>query len=129
MLGNIDEDYVVSTFKEMNIGEIFYIDMHRKINENKNPYYFAFISLRLFNTKNAKNFSGIMNKDGYTQFTYDLSKNHYWEIKKHIPRALRPAKKESLQLYPSSFTQEDHQDILMDFCLLEKEIHQLCCAV
>jgi hypothetical protein len=51
ILGNIKRNTIVNTFSNMNIGDIFYIDMYKKMNENNNPYYFAFISIKLYDNK------------------------------------------------------------------------------
>jgi hypothetical protein len=47
ILGTISKNAVINTFKELRIGNITNIDMHKKINENNNAYSFAFISIDL----------------------------------------------------------------------------------
>ena len=90
ILGNVKRNKIVSTFSNMNIGDIFYIDMYKKTNENNKPYYFAFISIKLYDNDVAKILEQTLNDKGVTRITYDYDKNHYWEVKKHIDRALRP---------------------------------------
>jgi len=90
ILGNVKRNKIVSTFSNMNIGDIFYIDMYKKTNENNKPYYFAFISIKLYDNAVAKILEQTLNDKGVTRITYDYDKNHYWEVKKHIDRALRP---------------------------------------
>ena len=89
ILGNIKRNTIVNTFSNMNIGDIFYIDMYKKMNENNNPYYFAFISIKLYSNKNAEKLEKTLNEKGSTRLIYDYGKNHYWEVKKHIDRSLR----------------------------------------
>lgn len=89
ILGNIKRNTIVNTFSNMNIGDIFYIDMYKKMNENNNPYYFAFISIKLHNSKHAEKLEKILNEKGSTRLIYDYGKNHYWEVKKHIDRSMR----------------------------------------
>ena len=36
ILGSVRKGTIINTFHELNIGKIIYLDMHRKINENKN---------------------------------------------------------------------------------------------
>jgi hypothetical protein len=127
MLGNVNEDYVKKSFKKMNIGEVVYIDMHRKINENKNPYYFAFLTIKLLNTENAKYFMKVLNTIGMMKIIYDDSKNNYWEIKKYVTRSFRKKQKSRL-LYPTSFTLQDHIDMIIEYDEIAKEIFAICCA-
>ena len=48
ILGKIRENYIIEIFHSYGIGNVTYIDMHHKINENKKPYSFAFLSLELY---------------------------------------------------------------------------------
>ena len=84
ILGTITKNAVINTFKELRIGNITSIDMHKKINENNNAYSFAFISIDLYNNEYTKTFKHILDTKEYTRITYDYHKNQYWEIKKHI---------------------------------------------
>ena len=89
ILGSITKNTVINIFKELKIGNITTIDMHKKINENNNAYSFAFISIDLYNNEYTKTFKHILDTKEYTRVTYDYHKNHYWEIKKHILPELR----------------------------------------
>jgi len=149
ILGNIKRNTIVNTFSNMNIGDIFYIDMYKKINENNNPYYFAFISIKLYDNKNAENLEKTLNERGSTRLIYDYGKNHYWEVKKHIDRSLRDRvpsptsvsaiglienendidkcnKKVSSLLLNTIFTKKDKDDLEKEYEELEKEIKNIC---
>jgi hypothetical protein len=133
----------------MNIGDIFYIDMYKKMNENNNPYYFAFISIKLYDNKTAEKLEKILNEKGSTRLIYDYGKNHYWEVKKHIDRSLRnrvPSpisvsaiglienenhvdkcnKKVTSLLSNTIFTKKDKDDLEKEYEELEKEIKNIC---
>ena len=71
MLGTITKEIITDTFDSLHIGNVSYIDMHKRVNENNNSYYFAFITLELYDTDSAKNITKILNRDGITRITYD----------------------------------------------------------
>ena len=150
ILGNIKKSTIINTFSNMDIGDIFYIDMYKKINENNNSYYFAFISMNLYNNKNAKNLEKTLNEKGSTRIVYDYDKNHYWEVKKHIDRSLRnrvPSPTsvsaiedidnhsheiyndkfyknfDSMFLLNTNFTKKDKHDLEVEYQELEKEMN------
>jgi len=148
ILGNIKRNTIVNTFSNMNIGDIFYIDMYKKMNENNNPYYFAFISIKLYDNKNAENLEKTLNEKGSTRLIYDYGKNHYWEVKKHIDRSLRnrvpsPTSVSDIGLFENEihnnqpnknvssllntiFTKKDKDDLEKEYEELEKEIKIIC---
>jgi hypothetical protein len=149
ILGNIKQNKIISLFKNMSIGDIFYIDMYKKMNENNNLYSFAFISIKLYDNKIAKDLEKTLNKNGVTRITYDYEKNHYWEVKKHIDRSKRGSripsptsvstieffrndceiecnnkiqKSQKSQLLDTVFTKKDKDDLEKEYEELEKEI-------
>ena len=136
ILGHISKNIIVNTFEKMNIGDIFYVDMHRKVNENKNVYYFAFISLRLYDTSDAISVYNSLETSGITRIYYDENnEKNYWELKKHVicsnrsripsPRFyLHERKTKSYEI----FTKKDENDLFNDYCDLEREIFTLCCG-
>jgi hypothetical protein len=140
MLGNINKKTVTDTFTELNIGNVFYIDMHKRVNENNNSYYFAFISLELYDTESAKNIKRILNRDGITRITYDTKNKQYWEVKQHIHREFRLKEKENdydvygseMVTMPRSFEmsnltkEEFHQEFYKDLDELLKEANLVC---
>uniref|UniRef100_A0A6C0KFC8 Uncharacterized protein n=1 Tax=viral metagenome TaxID=1070528 RepID=A0A6C0KFC8_9ZZZZ len=140
MLGTTTSRDVVNTFKHLNIGNVFYIDMHKRVNENQNAYYFAFLIVNLFDTPESKKIENVLNNTGITRVYYNKENEKYWEIKKHIdskersrtpsPTSVAKAhgfdmvdanewknKSKSL-LYPTHFTISDKRD-------LEEECEQL----
>ena len=54
ILGGVTQKMIIHTFHRLSIGNVYYIDMYRKINQNKNLYYFAFLEIELYNTLVAK---------------------------------------------------------------------------
>lgn len=150
ILGTITKNAVIKTFKELRIGNITNIDMHKKINENNNAYSFAFISIDLYDNEYTKTFKHILDTKEYTRVTYDYHKNQYWEIKKHIlpefrtksyipsPNSITDAaffdndthdevaqivKPAPLKLFESHFiTQKDKDDLVKEYEELEMEI-------
>jgi hypothetical protein len=150
ILGNIKQNKIISLFKNMSIGDIFYIDMYKKMNENNNLYSFAFISIKLYDNKIAKDLEKTLNTTGVTRITYDYEKNHYWEVKKHIDRSKRGVripsptsvstvdyfgndyendcdnksnrKIQKSQLLDTVFTKKDKDDLEKEYEELEKEI-------
>ena len=135
MLGTTTRRDVVNTFNQMNIGNVFYIDMHKRVNENRNAYYFAFLIVNLYDTPESKKIENVLNNTGITRLYYNEENEKYWEIKKHIDvkkRSRTPSptsvfdiedtnewnnKSKSL-LYPTQFTNSDKRD-------LEEECEQL----
>jgi hypothetical protein len=89
ILGNITRAFIVSTFHNLDIGKVYYLDMHKKINDKKRVYYFAFLSVELYDSQSAQMMTRLLNKNGITKMVYDEESNHYWEIKKYVSRALR----------------------------------------
>lgn len=149
ILGNIKRNTIVNTFSNMNIGDIFYIDMYKKMNENNNPYYFAFITIKLYDNKNAENLEKTLNEKGSTRLIYDYGKNHYWEVKKHIDRSLRsriptPTSVSTIEFFENEvedgecnkntdsellntiFTKKDKDDLEKEYEELENEIKKIC---
>lgn len=144
ILGNVKKQTIINTFTDMNIGDVFYIDMYKKINENKNPYYFAFISLQLYHSKSAEELEKSLNENAATRITYDKQRNHYWEVKKHIDRSLRgripsPTSVSAIEFFTddysnetiskkteilrTSFTKQDRDDLEKEYEELEREIN------
>ena len=152
ILGSITKNSVINTFKELRIGNITSIDMHKKINENNNAYSFAFISIHLYDNEYTKTFKHILDTKEYTRITYDYHKNQYWEIKKHILPKFRSKSRipspnsitnssffdndtvieheeivnpTPFKLFESHFTQKDKDDLVKEYEELEMEISQI----
>lgn len=91
ILGSVTQTTLRTTFERLNIGKVFYVDMHRKINENKRVYYFAFLDIELYNTQIAKKIYELLNKNQLVKLVYDEEAAQYWELKKHLPKTERNA--------------------------------------
>ena len=89
MLGSVNKKIVYEAFKNMGIGYVTELDMIYKINENKNPYYFAFLKINPYNTPQSNALQHELNKNKGTHLVYDEEAGQYWEIKKYIPREQR----------------------------------------
>jgi deoxyribodipyrimidine photolyase len=142
MLGTINKQIVIDTFHSLHIGCVNYIDMHKRVNENNNSYYFAFITLELYDTDSARYIKKILNQEGITRITYDTKNKQYWEVKQHIHRELRVKEKEKENDYdvygsemvtiPRSFEmtnltkEEFHQEFYKDLNELLKEANLVC---
>ena len=149
MLGTVNRVTVHNAFNNMGIGKVTDLDMVYKINENRNAYYFAFITISLYNTPQSSSLLKKLNEQKKTQLVYDEEAGQYWEIKKYIPRTDR--NKENIsptpttnsilstiwtpyspldfkinknKQYVTAFTAQDKLDLLIEYEALEKEIHQ-----
>lgn len=90
ILGGVTQKMLMHTFERLSIGEVYYIDMHRKVNENNRVYYFAFLEIELYNTVAAKRVTDELNTNLSINLVYDEEAGYYWEVKKHIPKTERP---------------------------------------
>ena len=89
MLGSVNKSTVHEAFKNMGIGYVTELDMIYKINENKNPYYFAFLKIDPYNTPQSNALQYELNKNKESHLVYDEEAGQYWEIKQYIPREQR----------------------------------------
>jgi hypothetical protein len=115
VLGNIKQIQIKNTFHNLDIGNIFYIDMHNRVNENNNPYYFAFLSINLYNTEHAKEFYKQLLITGRTRVIYNESKQKYWEVKMHVEKEVRRSDIECIVVDYKKGLEEE-------YAVLEKEI-------
>ena len=92
ILGGVTSKMLRNTFDRLSIGDVYYIDMHRKINENKHIYYFAFLEIELYDTSAAKRIVSGLNNNKTINLVYDEEAGQYWELKKHIPKNERASK-------------------------------------
>jgi hypothetical protein len=86
ILGSVKRAQIKESFINMEIGKIIDIDMKFKINENKNAYYYAFITIELFDTIRANNFQNSVYDFGMIRLLYDEKNAQYWEIKHHVKK-------------------------------------------
>tara|TARA_B110000285_G_scaffold82147_2_gene94618 strand:+ start:2249 stop:2788 length:540 start_codon:yes stop_codon:yes gene_type:complete len=89
MLGSVNKKTVYEAFNSMGIGSVTELDMIYKVNENRNPYYFAFVKLNPYNTPQSNALQYELNKNKESHLVYDEEAGQYWEIKKYIPREQR----------------------------------------
>lgn len=120
ILGNVSNNEIIEQFHYMNIGKITYIDMHKKINENGYPYYFAFIHIQYYETKQANYFQDNLEQLNKFQLFYDEEAGNYWEIKKHISRKERQTCVGLLNLW-----EQDKNNMILEYEELQKEIFSL----
>lgn len=89
MLGSVNRKTVYDAFNHMDIGQVTELDMVYKINENLNPYYFAFIKITPYNTPQSRALQDKLDIHTPIPLVYDEEAGQYWEIKKYIPRDKR----------------------------------------
>lgn len=89
ILGGVTQKMIIHTFHRLSIGNVYYIDMYRKINQNKNLYYFAFLEIELYNTLVAKRILADLNDNIVVKLIYDEDSKYYWEVKRHVPKTER----------------------------------------
>jgi hypothetical protein len=131
ILGKIKQNDIIEIFHEYGIGYITYIDMHYKVNENKKPYYFAFLSLELYDTNFANYIYYKIIYEDIFRFNYDNKSNNYWELKKHIPIKMRTKNNEISDSfsyknisYDDAFDRETLEEEYED---LQRELYSICC--
>uniref|UniRef100_A0A6C0DBM5 RRM domain-containing protein n=1 Tax=viral metagenome TaxID=1070528 RepID=A0A6C0DBM5_9ZZZZ len=131
ILGKIKQNDIIEIFHNYGIGLITYIDMHYKINENKKPYYFAFMSIDLYDTDFANYIYYKILYENVYEFNYDNKTNNYWELKKHIPINMR---KKNIEILEYSSTENisyddafDRETLEEEYENLQREIYSICC--
>jgi hypothetical protein len=77
----------------MNIGNVINLDLHRKVNENRNTYYFAFVKLQLYTSFPAANLLVELRHSSMVKLIHDRDTLQYWEIKNHLVKSERVAYK------------------------------------
>jgi hypothetical protein len=137
-LGKIKQNDIIEIFNNYGIGNITYIDMHYKINENKKPYSFAFLSLELYDNDYASYIYYKIMYENIYKFNYDANTDNYWELKKHIPIDKRTKSKNETknQRYVNENTPYsmkyadafDENTLEEEYEELQREIYILCCA-
>ena len=131
MLGTVTEKEVIDSFYFMNIGKVTYIDMYKKMNENGYAYYFAFISLELYESNMAKLLQERLNNRNIMHLVYDEENNQYWEIKKHIPKEQRTksctiSNNNNNTILPF-YNEVEKERLINEYEELEKELFALVC--
>lgn len=134
ILGNISRDKIIRTFKEKQIGNVFYLDMHYKVNNNNNPYYFAFLKIDLFQSKEAIEFRNDITDNEVNRLYYNAN-DKYWEIKKYLERdkrSISPIGVDELEkeiyvrnVYTSFYTYEEKMVLEQEYAVLERDIFAL----
>jgi hypothetical protein len=127
ILSNISKNNIKDTFKQMNIGNVTYIDMRKRLNESRSHYSFAFLNVELLNTPKSNEISDRININGSTQLYYD--DEHYWELKNYIPREERCSTTyleidelcKLLTKVPTSFSESDRNMMNDEFDELQCE--------
>jgi len=120
ILGSMTSDDVIEAFQEQKLGKIFCIDMHYKINERNNAYYFAFISMFMYDSTSAYIFLNTLDKMGIARVIYNMDRMQYWEVKKHIDRCERVPPINSA----ANFFCDDNKEIEKEFDELIRDIER-----
>jgi hypothetical protein len=129
ILGNVTRERIADVFRYLDVGNVEYLDMHRKTNENGYSYSFAFLTLNLYDTKPARDLTNVIKTAGETTIVYNLEKNLYWVVKAHLNKENRKNASSPTSLtrvgkpfFPSVFTEEDKQQMLNEFDEISREI-------
>ena len=125
ILGTVNENDVKNSFHYLNVGNVIYIDMHRKINENGYPYYFAFITLELYDSTLAMLLKEKMYTTQIMHLVYDEENNQYWEIKRHVSREQRS--RNIINNIIPFYNVLEKQRLLKEYEELEKELFATVC--
>jgi len=135
ILGNVTREYMIDTFRYLDIGAVEFLDMHKKTNQNGYAYSFAFITLKLYDTKPAKDIRNVLSQTGETTIMYNLEKGLYWVVKAHIDKEIRknassPTSVTAAQdrsFFTSIFTEEDKIQMSKEFDDIAREINFEIC--
>lgn len=111
MLGSVRRETVYNAFAQLNIGKVISLDMHRKTNENKNVYFFAFVKVRLFKSFPAAEMLAHLNEFKNMKMVYNEDNMQYWEVKTHVPRSSRSPSNRSSDASSSTVDSASDEDI------------------
>jgi hypothetical protein len=136
ILGNVTRGRIVDVFYYLDIGDVAYLDMHKKTNQNGYAYSFAFITLDLYDTKPAKDIRNVLLQNGETNIMYNLEKGLYWVVKSHLDKENRknaslPTSVTRIQensFFTSIFTEEDKIQMSKEFDDIAREINFEMCT-
>jgi hypothetical protein len=135
ILGNVTRERLIDVFRYLDIGNVEFLDMHKKTNQNGYAYSFAFITLNLYDTKPAKDIRNVLLQNGETNLMYNLEKGLYWVVKSHVDKENRknassPTSVTSIQeksFFTSIFTEEDKIEMSKEFDDIAREINFEMC--
>ena len=129
MKSYISKQKIKYTFKEMGIGNVFYLDLRRRGSEDNKVYSFAFLQVELFNNENADTIMSNIDANGRHPLHYDGDKN-YWELKSYIGRESRSIKnKETETIVHEVLVDENMSEIMEDELEeddIDEDIKELC---
>ena len=84
ILPNVTKKQLVDRFAELHIGRITHINSKHRVNENKNEYWFAFLTITIWNTAEGCRFwnSVVVCKETICMdyFEKGVTRHLYWEI-------------------------------------------------
>jgi hypothetical protein len=120
VLSNVTKVDIVNTFKGMNIGEVTYIDLKKRINDNKFSYSIVFLKVELKETITASALCDLIEQNGSTKLYYDETDKNYWELKSYIPLEQRvKVSKEEEDVEVEVEVEEEVEEV-------EEDIPELC---
>ena len=90
ILANVTISQIRETFSKKQIGKVSSINMHRRKNDKNHSYSFAFLEIKLYDTKEATTLCEEILDNGTAKVFYDTK--NYWEIKSFIPKKDRVSK-------------------------------------
>jgi CO dehydrogenase/acetyl-CoA synthase beta subunit len=118
VLSNVTKVDIVNTFKEMNIGEVTYIDLKKRINDNKFSYSIVFLKIELMDTITASALCDLIEQNGSTKLYYDETDKNYWELKNYIPleQRVKVTKEEEEEEEEEKEEEEEVEEDIPELC-------------
>lgn len=89
VLSTISNDFIIETFRNLNIGEIISIDVKYKLGEHDVRYCFAFITLYVFESHMGNKVRSNIADNKSTVIYYDCKETmSYWVVKPYIDKVV-----------------------------------------
>ena len=81
LLPNVSKECIYNYFKTNKIGVVTNINAKYRVNEKNHEYWFAFVSVKFFDTSDGKRmYQKIIEKEKTAYMFYDEIEGKYWEI-------------------------------------------------
>lgn len=133
ILNTVSKKKITDKFVQENIGYCSYIKDKRRVNSKGFEYWFAFITIQFFDTKNARMFyKKVVEEEKVVSmeyFDHVLNKPRHWDIslrnlekKVSIKEDILPVDLEEGEICETCFGEEERKEIYEDYLELENEI-------
>ena len=133
ILNTVSKKKITDIFVQENIGYCSNIKDKRRINSKGFEYWFAFITIQFFDTKNARMFyKKVVEEEkvmSMEYFDHVLNKPRYWDIslrnlekKVNVKEDTLPVDLEEGEICETCFGEEERKEIYEDYLEMEQEI-------